>query len=230
MSVQPVRPWSALALLAALAGCAGGAPPAAPPPAAVPDADAVLAPVLRVEAGRADTLDAAPLGAGGAVAFGAHPDVTVTPAGGTRVAVAARAGWSGIALVPFRTAGDPGAGRAVAVQAVRPGGAGALRLRLVGVPRHDPSLVEFAVARADGGPVELDEEEGVVALVGDRVYGDNAVDAFEDYVFLDLDAVGAGRQTVRLAVRTDDAASGWLAVEVEDGRFVREVRPRVVGR
>ena len=222
MSVRLIGPPTALALLVALAGCAGGVPPAAPPPV-----DAGLAPVLRVEAGRADTLDAAPLGAGGAVAFGAHPDVALASAGGTRVAVRPRAGWSGIALVPFETAADAGV---VAVHAVTAGGAGGLALRFVGVADHDPSLVEFAVRRADGGPVELDEEEGVVALVGDDVFGDNAVDAFEDYVFLDLDAVGAGRRTVRLAVRGDGLTSDWLAVEAEDGRFVREVRPRVVGR
>ena len=219
--------------LAVLAGCAG-APPSAPPPAAgkaaVPAADAGLAPVLRVEAGRADTLDAAPLGAGGAAAFGDHPDVTVVPVGGTRVAVTPRAGWAGIALVPFRVTGSAGAEGTIAVQAVRPGEAGGLRLRLVGVPDHDPSLVEFAVGRTDGSPIELDEEEGVVALVGDRPFGDNAIDAFEDYVFLDLDATGPGRQTVRLAVRTADETSDWLAVEVEGDRFVREVRPRVVGR
>ena len=202
-----VRP--ALAALALLAGCA------APPPAA--PADDALAPIVRVRAGQADTLAAL-----GADAFEGHPDVSVRTLADGRVVVAPRAGWSGVALVPFGAEGG-----VLAVQAAD--GPPRLRLRLVGVVDDDPSLVEFAVARADGSAVALDEEEGVVALVGDRPFGDNAVDAFGDYVFLDLDAVGAGRQTVRLAVRAGGDVSDWLAVEVADRRFVRAVAPRVVG-
>ncbi|MDT0630309.1 hypothetical protein [Rubrivirga litoralis] len=199
-----------------LAGCAGVRP--APPEST----GAGLVPVLRVEAGRADTLDAAPLGAGGAAAFGAHPDVQVAPADGTRVVVRPRAGWAGVALVPFRAGGADGV---VAVV----GGAPGLRLRFVGVDAGDPSLVEFALDQDGGGAPDLDEEEGVVALVGDRPFGDNAIDAFQDRVVLDLDAAGAGRQTVRLAARADGRVSNWVAIEVADGRFVREVRARVVG-
>ena len=210
---RPAR-LSLVLLLAVLAGCAGPAPT---PPA---DVDAALAPIVRVRAGRADTL-AAPLGA---ASFGDHPDVGVRALGDGRVVVEPRAGWSGVALVPFRAGGADGV---LAVQATD--GAPGLRLRLVGVADDDPSLLEFAVRRADGEAVALDEEEGVVALVGDRPFGDNAIDAFGDYVFLDLDETGAGRQTVRLAVRAGGAVSNWLAVEVEDGRFVREVRAQIVG-
>ena len=206
---HPALVRSALAGLALLAACA------APPPAA--PADGAVAPIVRVRAGQADTLVAL-----GPATFERHPDVSVQVLADGRVVVAPRAGWSGIALVPFG-----GEGGALAVQAVD--GPPRLRLRLVGVVDDDPSLVEFAVTR-DGGPaVALDEEEGVVALVGDRPFGDNAVDAFADYVVLDLDAAGAGRQTVRLAVRADGDVSDWLAIEVDDGRFVRAVEPRVVG-
>ena len=204
------RPARLAAFAAVLAGCAA-------PPAASPASSGAAFPVVQVGAGRADTLDAAALGG---ATLGSHPDVGVRPLGDGRVVVAPRAGWSGAALVPA------GAGDVVAV-AAPPGG---LRLRLVGPDAEDPSLVEFAVARDGGGPVLLDEEEGVVALVGDRPYGDNAIDAFQDYVFLDLDDAGAGRRTVRLAVRDGGEVSNWLAVEVEDGRFARAVRPRIVGR
>ena len=203
-----------LVLLAVVVGCAGPAPT---PPA---DVDAGLAPIVRVRAGRADTL-AAPFGA---TSFEAHPDVSVRALGDGRVVVEPRAGWSGVALVPFQTAEADGV-LAVEATDAAPG----LRLRLVGVADDDPSLLEFAVRREGGGAVLLDEEEGVVALVGDRRFEDNAIDAFQDYVFLDLDETGAGRQTVRLAARAGGAVSNWLAVEVEDGRFVREVRAQIVG-
>lgn len=99
-----------LVLVLALGGCAGVAPPpAAPAPAssAAPDPLAgITAPVVRVVAGRADTLIAADLfGAGIVPRWGAHADVSVTAQPDGRLVVHAREGFAGVALVPFTLAG-----------------------------------------------------------------------------------------------------------------------------
>ena len=141
--------------------------------------------------------------------------------GDGRVVVEPRAGWSGVALVPFQTR----ARRTACSRSRRRTPRSGLRLRLVGVADDDPSLLEFAVRREGGGAVLLDEEEGVVALVGDRRFEDNAIDAFQDYVFLDLDETGAGRQTVRLAVA---GGRGGLELARRRGRG-RPVRARGPG-
>ena len=205
----------ALLSLLGLVACAG--PPAAPSP----ETPAVL-PVVRVEPGRPDTLA---LGGAGGIA----PGVTVVALGDGRSVVAADR--AGLLLVPV------GAGRVLVVDAAPPpptdGGAGRLVLRLVGPSPRAPDLLRFDVRRvtASGADttVALDDEEGAVPLVGDRPYGDNAIDAFADYVVLDLDEVGAGRHTVRLAARVDGLVSNWVGAEVVDGRFVREVPVQVVG-
>lgn len=209
-----------LVLAASLVGCAAPAPPSDSSTVALPSADAALVPIARVRAGRVDTVAIALSDA----TFGSASGVEVRDLGGGLVAVTTGAGWPGVSLVPFRAGGEEAA---LAVASTAPPG---LQLRLVGVAADDPSLLEFSLRRPDGAPFEIDEEEGVVALLGDRAFGDNAIDAFDDYVFLDLDAAGAGRQTLRLAARADGLVSNWLAVEVEDGRFVREVQPRFAGR
>jgi len=109
---------------ALVAGCATAppvTPPAAAPASPAPMADAadplggVVVPVVRVVAGRADTLVAADLfGRDLSVTWGTHADVRVTPASGGRLAVVARDGFSGVALVPFTVAGET---RVLAVQA-----------------------------------------------------------------------------------------------------------------
>lgn len=98
-----------------------------------------------------------------------------------------------------------------------------LHLRLVGPDEADPSVLRLAVHRlgADGRPafVDIDEEEGVVALVDNRLLNDNAVDADFDDVGLDLDAAGAGPSRLRVAVHTDDGlVSNWVEVPLRDGR------------
>lgn len=105
---------------ALVAGCATSPPatlpaappgaPASPPAMAALDPDplgGVVVPVVRVVAGRADTLVAADLlGRALDVTWGTHADVRVTPASGGRIAVTARDGFAGVALVPFTVAGE----------------------------------------------------------------------------------------------------------------------------
>ncbi len=119
-------------LLSLTGGCATAPPASAPasspavPPALVASMDVAadplggtVVPVVRVVAGRTDTLVAADLlGRELDVTWESTPDVTIVPAGGGRIAVTARDGLAGVALVPF-TAG--GADYVLAVQsAVEP--------------------------------------------------------------------------------------------------------------
>ena len=103
---------------------------------------------------------------------------------------------------------------------------GRLHLRLVGPEPSDPSVLRLAVHHVDAEEaplVDIDEEEGVVALVGNRLLDDNAIDADYDDVGLDLDAAGDGAQRLRVAVRTDDGlVSNWVEVPLRDGRPVTD--------
>ncbi|MFN3597089.1 MAG: alpha-amylase family glycosyl hydrolase [Rubricoccaceae bacterium] len=113
-----MRSLCALLVLAALAaGCS--APPALAPDAALPDASAsgtatgaapdalpAVVPVVRLVAGRADTLDAYDLlGTDAAPAFGPHPDVEARFEAG-RIVLRARAGFEGVAAIPFALGGQ----------------------------------------------------------------------------------------------------------------------------
>ena len=116
------------------------------------------------------------------------------------------------------------AGVAYSVRTVAPASPGRLHLRLVGSEADDPSLLRFAVHRldADGAPVpaDVDEEEGVVALLDNRLIDDNAVDANFDEVTLDLDAAEVGPLTLRIAVRAHGLVSNWVEVPLVDGQVV----------
>ena len=117
-----MRPTAAGLALLALAGCTSarhGAVDVPPAPVAERTAEAV-APVVRVVAGRADTLLTADLlGPGATVVWGASGDAVATDVGGGRVAIAAREGFSGLTVVPYTVAGGLRAGalRGLAVEA-----------------------------------------------------------------------------------------------------------------
>lgn len=100
---------------------------------------------------------------------------------------------------------------------------GRLALDLVGPDPEAPDVLLFSLIRHDASgtevPTGIDEEEGVVALLGNQPFEDNAIDAFEDYVRLDLDAAGPGRQRLRLAARVDGLVSNWVEVDLVDGRL-----------
>lgn len=209
----------ALLLLLLAAGCAPSRPTetdteARPPEAAETDLD--LLPIVRLEAGRADTL-AADLFGRGALRFASHPDVRAARLGDGRVVVEALGGFTGLALLPFTASG---ADYALAVQstAARAEAPG-LRLEVEGLDPADPSLLRFSVRQPGvDAVVELDEEESPVALLDNRPFQDNAVDAFDGVVLLDLDAAGPGDQRLRVAVRTDGLVSNWVEVPLRDGR------------
>ena len=103
--------------LVCLAGCSAprrGAVDVPVAPASETRAEAV-APVVHVVAGRADTLAVADLlGPGVDAAWGVSPDVLVRDVGAGRVVVAAREGFSGLAVVPYTVGGAP---RGLAVEA-----------------------------------------------------------------------------------------------------------------
>ncbi|HEX8298738.1 MAG TPA: alpha-amylase family glycosyl hydrolase, partial [Rubricoccaceae bacterium] len=117
-----MRPTAAGLALLAVAGCVSpryGAVDVPPAPAEERTAEPVV-PVVRVVAGRADTLLTADLlGPGLAAVWGASGDATATDVGGGRVAVAAREGFSGLTVVPYTVDGGPhdGALRGLAVEA-----------------------------------------------------------------------------------------------------------------
>jgi hypothetical protein len=192
-----------LAGSAVLAGCAERPDPEA--------ADAAL-PVVRLPPGGAGTVPLPALADD--ARFGPHPDVRAEALDGGRVLLRARDGFAGLALVPFTAGGEA---YALAVDAAPARG---LDLVVAGLDPEDPSVLRFSVRRSDGGPVALDEEEGVVALVGDRPYEDNAVDAYDGTALLDLDAAGPGPQRLRLAVREGGRVSRWTEIALLDGRPV----------
>lgn len=153
-----------LVLAAALGSCTAGLDASLDPSspaatAALPEPVEDVVPVVHVVAGRPDTLAVADLlGADLAVRFGRDPDVTVGKAGPDSVVVAARPGFSGLAVVPFMAGG---ADYALAVQSavwpemtitytpyVRP---------LQVMPRPEVDVVgDFS----DGVPVRLEDPDG----------------------------------------------------------------------
>ncbi len=205
----------ALALLLPLAGCTAGRQPTADP------ADGPL-PVVRVTAGVPDTLALG--GRLGGARFGAHPSARVRALRDGRVVVETPAGFSGLAQVPL-------AGRdAVLVVESRVEGpdapSGTLRLDLDGPDPEHPDILQLTLTRLDAAgrevPSGIDEEAGIVALLGDRPFQDNAIDAHENLVRLDLDAAGPGRQRLRLAARVGGLVSNWIALDLVDGRLVSD--------
>ncbi len=108
-----------LIVLLAAAGCTASRPDAVDVPVvAAPPAEAI-APVVRLVAGRADTLVVADLlGPGATAVWCASPDVDAEDVGAGRVALTARDGFSGLALVPFTRSGSTlECGSALAVEA-----------------------------------------------------------------------------------------------------------------
>ena len=99
-----------------VAGCAAPRPAAVDVPTAAPTRAEAVAPVVRAVAGRVDTLVAADLlGPGVAATWGGGTDdVRVTDVGDGRLVVAAREGFSGLAVVPYTVGGDA---RGLAVEA-----------------------------------------------------------------------------------------------------------------
>ena len=111
-----MRSTLALSFLLGLAGCAAPRPAAVDVPVAAAARAEAAAPVIRVVAGRADTLVAADLlGPGVAAQWGpGTEDVRVTDTGDGRLAIAVRDGFSGLAVVPYAVGGAP---RGLAVEA-----------------------------------------------------------------------------------------------------------------
>ena len=102
----------------------------------------------------------------------------------------------------------------------------ALAVRVVGTAPGDASQLNLAVrwVAPDGAealPVELDDDDGAVALDGDRPLDENAVyfDPDSGELAIDLDALGPGDRTLRVQVRHEARSSPWLEVAVRDRRL-----------
>lgn len=209
--------------LAALAGCTG----ALDAPARGDEPVESLVPIVRMTAGQPDTLLVRDLiGTDAPARFGEHPNARIVPLGAGRIVVETPGDFSGLAQVPFEV---EGARYVLVVESTIEGpGApeGELILKLVGVDAEEPDVLAFSVLRLDATgaevPSELDEETAIVALLDNRPFEDNAIDAFDDYARLDLDAAGPGRQRLRLAARVDGLVSDWIALDLVDGRPVTE--------
>ena len=166
--------------------------------------------------------------------------VAVVFADGRRLALTADGdAWTGRTTLPTgrhlyrldvdgRSVLDPGAPAAtvdgVAYNVVEVGAEGRLTLSLVGVDPESPDLLRFSLRRTDAAGAEvfseIEEETGVVALLDGQVFQDNAIDAFDDYVVLDLDAAGRGRQRLRVIAQAEGLVSDWITVDLVDGRPV----------
>lgn len=201
--------------VAAVGGCSALPFPAAPeaPPPAV---DAPL-PAVTVRPGSTAVVDVSRYAP---VAVDPPPglDVDVSADGWATVRVGD--GFRGLALVPFTSGGER---YAIAVQ--HPAGAGALDLRRLGLRAEDPTVLELALRQrgVDGREVALtvDEDTGIVLLVGDRIGSETAVDFDPEtqVVGVDLDVTGAGAHRLRVAARADGLVSNWIEVVVVDGRL-----------
>ena len=207
--------------------------PAPPSGAASPSArDPLTAPlpVVGVVVGRPDTLVVRDL-VGAGVAVAVPPSDGPAQArllGDGRLVVAATE--AGLYVVPITV---DGARLALAVEAARAAGAapGGPRLvvRVVGTEPGDPSQLRLEVREVDDRgrealPVGLDDDDGVVALDGNRLLDDNAVyfDPDVGELALDLDALDGGSRLLRLAVRDGERWSRWLDVPVQDRRLRAE--------
>ena len=100
-----------------------------------------------------------------------------------------------------------------------------LVLRVVGTDPDDPSQLRLTLrsVRADGTeslPTELDDDDGVVALDGNRVLDDNAlyIDPDAGELLVDLDAMRPGPRRLRLAARDGARVSPWVEIPVVDRR------------
>ena len=218
-----------LAAGCAAAGCTGPAAlPPAPPAASLRQpalADSAAPPGVRVVVGRPETVAVDADFARRLASAGARSDgpVRVEAVGPGRLAVVAEE--PGLHLVAITDTG----GRVLAVHAVPAAGAAGpeLVLRVLGTAPGDPSQLRLAVREVDARgrespPTGLDDDEGVVALDGDRLLDDNAVyfDPDVGELAVDLDALGGGRRTLWLAARDGARVSRWAAVPVQDGRLV----------
>jgi len=107
-----------------------------------------------------------------------------------------------------------------------PAGGGSLAFRRIGLRTGDPSVLEFALAQfgLDGAaaPLTVDEDTGIVLLVGDHEASETAVDFDPEagVVGVDLDVAGPGTHHLRLAARADGLVSDWVEVTVQDRRLV----------
>ncbi|WP_412069553.1 hypothetical protein [Rubrivirga sp. IMCC43871] len=203
---------SLFALALTLAGCSTS-PPVAPVFEPLP--------VVRVVPGGSATVDVS--GYPGAV-FGApeSDSLRVAAGPGETAVVSALAAFEGLALVPFTAGGEA---YVFAVEAPTEG-AGRLALTVVGPRPGDPSVLDLDLRQVDasGRATELtvDEDTGVVVLVGDRIPSETAVDLAPDgRIGIDLDATGPGAHRVRVAARAGGLVSAWVAVTVRDGRVTR---------
>ena len=115
------------------------------------------------------------------------------------------------------------------VLVVRPSTEGALRLRVEGVSPTDSTrlLMTLASVDADGtesAPAEVDDEEGIVALDGNRPLDPAAVflDPASGRLEVDLDELQPGLRRLRIAARGtepgDARVSGWVELPVWNRR------------
>ena len=168
-------------------------------------------PLVVLAPGAADTVDVRALAPSRA---DAPPGLRAALLPDGRLAVRAEADFVGIGLVGL------GGDAALAVQSAE--ARETLHLRPVGPRVGDASVLDFRLTHdGAGAPPPLDEEDAV-ALWGDALVSDNAldVDAEAGVVGVDLDAVGPERRRLRVAVRTDGAVSNWVELEVADRRVV----------
>ena len=101
----------------------------------------------------------------------------------------------------------------------------ALVVRVVGPLPGDPSQLAFAVRWVAGDgtealPADLDDDDGVVALDGDRRLDDNAVyfDPDVGELLIDLDALGPGERVLRVTATDGAVTSPTLDVAVSNRR------------
>lgn len=230
------------ALAVVLAGCTGAAPPA--PSEAVAETGVqperrdplqTVVPVVRLAAGRADTLLARDL-------LGTDAPVLIPPAPtravrgevlrGGRLRLSATPSARGLYTLPIRVDGAP---LALAVEVVGdpglPRGSGrALRLRVLGTSQADSSwllltLMSVAADGTESPPDELDDEEAIIALDGNRPLDPAAVflDPASGRLEVDLDDLAPGLRRLRLAARGtepgDARISEWVELPVRDHRL-----------
>ncbi|PAP75194.1 hypothetical protein [Rubrivirga marina] len=207
-----------VALALQWSSCAGS-PGSSDAPAVSPDAPAVETPlpVVTVSPGRVATVD---MSRYASVVFEPPAGIDVDVSEGGEASIRVGDGFRGLDLVPFAAGSQR---YAVAVQ--NPTGSGRLALDRVGIRPDDPSVLDLDLRQfdADGQRTELtvDEDTGVVVLLGDRVASDNSVDLdpATGRLGVDLDVAGPGAHRLRVAARADGLVSEWVAVDVVDGRL-----------
>ncbi|WP_412061671.1 hypothetical protein [Rubrivirga sp. IMCC45206] len=201
-----------LALALILAACS-------PSPPAGPVAEPV--PVVRVVPGGSATADLSGY-PGAALGAPESDSLRVAMGPGGMATVTARTTFEGLALVPFSAGGES---YVIAVEAPVEG-AGRLALTVVGPRPGDPSVLDLDLRQFDAAgratEITVDEDTGVVVLVGDRIPSETAVDLAPDgRIGIDLDATGPGAHRIRVAARVGGLVSAWVAVTARDGRLAR---------